>query len=101
MGTSKEPKKIFYVHDDRDLRIALETIGEVKPTKDRPWVITAGQDDEARSLKQNRLAFLWYGILGGLNKEGRLEQRKHWKLTAGIPILLEDEDFNKFYRKRS
>jgi hypothetical protein len=94
---NKQPKKIFYIHDERDLSIVTEIIRVVKPNKAKPWVVTLGQDDESRSLKQNRLAFLWYGILGGMNKEGRLAQRKEWKLRAGVPILLEDQDFNKFY----
>jgi hypothetical protein len=97
MATSKEPTKIFYVHDDRDLEIALQAVGTIKPTSDKPWVITLGQDDESRSLKQNRLSFLLYGILGGNNQEGRLASRKSCKLLYGVPILMEDKDFNAFY----
>jgi hypothetical protein len=97
MATNKEPTKIFYVHDDRDLKIAVEAISTNKPTSDTPWVITLGQDDESRSLKQNRLSFLWYGIRGGATNEGRAKDRAFCKLTYGVPILREGKDFNAFY----
>lgn len=97
MGTSKVPTKIMYVQNTRDLMDAINVIGCINLMEDKPWVITLGQDDESRSLKQNRLAFLWYGIRGGATNEGRLAQRKFCKFYYGVPILREDKDFNNFY----
>lgn len=97
MGIDKEPPRIFHLHNDQDVKVVAEIVGNINASSDRPWVVKIGQDDESRSQKQNRLSFLWYGIIGGSTNEGRMQQRHYCKLLHGCPILMEDKDFNQFY----
>jgi len=97
MATAKEPSKVFHMENERDLKIVVEIIGGLKPTEKKPWVVTLAQDDESRSLKQNRLSFMWYNFLGKETGTGMHDSRAGCKLDYGVPILRVDKDFNKFY----
>lgn len=96
MATDK-PEKFFYVHNAAELHRAVTAISKVKPTNDKPYCIKVSLDDESRSNKQNRLSFLWYRTLGKATGHGEEYERRRCKLSFGIPIMLEDIDFNAFY----
>ena len=97
METAKEPSKVFHLQHPRDVRIVTEIIGGLRPTEKKPWVVTISHDDESRSLKQNRLSFMWYKYLGKETGNGLEYERAYCKLTHGVPLLREDKDFNEFY----
>jgi hypothetical protein len=97
METAKAPPQIFYVNTERELSLASAIIANLKPSSKKPWVITISQDDEHRSLKQNRLSFAWYKFRGKANGNGVFHERAFCKLTYGVPILREDKNFEAFF----
>jgi len=57
-------------------------------------------DTETRSIKQNKLQFLWLNLRSEFCGNSPAEERRYCKMAFGIPILLvEDEDFSNFYMK--
>ena len=93
----KVPAKIFHVETERDAQIVSGVILGLQ--FNQKWVVTIGQDDESRSLKQNRLSHLWYAHLGRKTGNGRDHERAMAKLLIGVPILCVGKDFNEFYAK--
>lgn len=96
MKTSES--KVFHIHSERDVGLVTESLIMMRPTEDEPLLVQIGPDTESRSLKQNRLSFLWYKYLGKETGEGMQAQRAICKLRYGIPILREDMDFESFYQ---
>jgi hypothetical protein len=96
-ATVKTPPQVFHVNTERELSLASAIIANLKPSTAKPWVITISQDDEHRSLKQNRLSFAWYKFRGKENGNGVYHERAFCKLTYGVPILREEKSFEKFY----
>lgn len=96
MATS-EYEKFFYVRNPAELSRVVTAISKLAPTKEKPYTIKVSIDDETRNNKQNRLSFFWYRFLGKETGHGEEYERRMCKLTYGIPILLEDADFNAFY----
>jgi len=92
-----EPHKIFYLKKYSDKQELIEYIKRLSPLEKRPWTVTVSEDDESRSLKQNRLSFLWYRVRGEATGHGRHYERSLCKLIYGMPILREDKHFNEFY----
>lgn len=95
MATAKE--KFFYVRNPAELNRVVSAISKLKPTNEKPYSIKVSIDDESRSLKQNRLSFLWYRFLGKETGHGEEFERHLCKLQYGVPILLDDPSFNAFY----
>ena len=95
---NKEPEKPFYLQSPSDLQDLIEYLKQLSPSpsKKHPWTVKVSQDDEDRSLKQNRLAFLWYRIRGSELGHSRHYERALCKFLFAIPILREHKDFNKF-----
>jgi len=91
----KVPAKIFHVETEREAQIVSGVI--LSLPLHQKWVVTIGQDDESRSLKQNRLSHMWYAYLGKETGQGRYVQRATCKWHYGVPILREDKDFEAFY----
>ena len=97
MGIDKTPSQIFHIESDRDVQIVSGVILSLNPKATHPWLVTIGQDDESRSLKQNRLSHMWYAHMGRESGHGREFERAQAKLLLGVPILREGKEFNKFY----
>jgi len=96
MATAKST--IFHIHSDRDIGLVTESLKMMKPTEDKPLLVKIGTDHESRSLKQNRLSFLWYSYRGKENGNGKIHERNHCKLHYGKDILLRDDpDFATFF----
>lgn len=54
--------------------------------------------EQSRSLDQNRLAFLWYGEAADQLKDESLDdKRAYCKLTIGVPLRRENEEYRKAY----
>ena len=97
MGIDKE-KTVFSIHDASDVAQVMVHLSTLEPTKEHPYTVTIAFEDEARSVKQNRLAFLWYRIIGSMTGHGKEHERQYCKLHHGCPILIEeDSDFAQFY----
>lgn len=95
--SEQEPHKIFYLKSHPDLQGLIEYLKRLSPSEQQPWTVTVSEDDESRSLKQNRLAFLWFRIRGEATGHGRHYERCLLKYLYGIPILRERKEFNEFY----
>ncbi len=67
-------------------------LSEAKPSKDDPITMTLATEDESRSLKQNRLSFMWYKIRGVLTGHGEIHERQLCKLRYGCPVMRRVDD---------
>lgn len=94
---NKDQDFTVVVRDAGSLATAMERLSMLVPTESSPYTVTVKQEDEARSLKQNRLSFLWYRLRGTMTGHGTDYEREICKLLYGVPILREDKDFNEFY----
>jgi hypothetical protein len=90
-------KESFHLHDQDSLAKVMGYLSGLRPTRDKPYTVTISQENEARSVKQNRLAFLWYRIRGSMTGHGAEYERATCKLLYGVPILREDKAFDDFY----
>ena len=99
MATDKE-KTTFVLNSASDQAQAMLFLSNLEADRDHPYTVTFSQEDEARSVKQNRLAFLWYRIRGSMTGHGPEHERQYCKLHHGCPILIvEDDDFARFYEQ--
>jgi hypothetical protein len=89
--------KTFYLRTVADAKKIAAAVSKLEPTKEKPYTVKISVDDESRSNKQNRLSFLFYKARGEATGHGEKFERHLCKLTYGIPILLEDAEFNAFY----
>lgn len=97
MAIDKE-KIVFTIDSASNQTQAMMYLSNLVPSKEDPYTITFSQEDESRSIKQNRLAFLWYRIIGSMTGHGKEHERQYCKLHFGCPILIEqDSDFADFY----
>jgi len=97
MSKSKEPDEIFYLKSHPDKQTLIERLKRIAPSEQHPWTVRISEDDESRSLKQNRLSFMWYRLRGEATGHGKDYERGLCKLIYGIPILRERKEFNEFY----
>ena len=95
MATAKTT--VFHIHSERDIGLVTESLKMMKPTESKPLLVEIGADHESRSLKQNRLAFLWYAYLGKETGNGRHLERAMCKWHYGTAIMREDKDFEAFF----
>lgn len=96
MATS-DHSKTFYLRTVVDAKKTAAAVSKLEPTKEKPYTVKISIDDESRNNKQNRLSFLLYRVLGDSTGHGEGYERRNCKLTYGVPILWEDEEFHKFY----
>ena len=89
--------KTFYLRNVAEVARAASAISKLIPTKEKPYTVKVSIDDESRNNKQNRLSFLWYRFRGEATGHGDKFERHLCKLTYGVPIMLEDAEFNAFY----
>lgn len=83
-----------------DVAQVMTWMSSLHPTADAPITMTIAEHDEDRSLKQNRLSFMWYMIRGGATGHGKEYERSLCKLLYGVPILRRDDaDFNSFWMR--
>lgn len=86
------------IRNEDDWSSAIDYVSKICPSRENPYTITVTQGDVARSLKQNRLSFLWYKMRGNATGHGMIHERCHCKLHYGCPILvIEDDKFARFY----
>lgn len=91
---------VFSIRDASTQAQAMMYLSNLEPSKDHPITVTFSEKDQARSIKQNRLAFLWYRIIGSMTGHGKEYERQYCKLHHGCPILIEqDSNFAEFYHK--
>jgi len=95
--SKSEPDKVCYLKTYPDLQELIEYLKRLSPSEQRPWTVTISEDDESRSLKQNRLSFMWYRMRGDATGHDRHYERCLCKYLYGIPILRERKEFNEFY----
>lgn len=94
----KQPAFKHYLRNDMDRAIVMQNISKLNLETEKPLCVRIETDSETRSQKQNRLAFMWYRILGGFTGHGEKYEREYCKLVYGCPILsVDDADFNAFY----
>jgi len=89
--------KTFHLKNVAHANKVAAAISKLVPTKEKPYTVKVSIDDESRSNKQNRLSFMWYRVLGDATGHGEDYERRNCKLVYGVPILLDDADFNEFY----
>jgi len=94
---TSDHSKTFHLKTVADAKKIAAAVSKLEPTKEKPYTIKVSIDDEARSNKQNRLSFLWYRFRGEATGHGDKFERHLCKLTYGVPIMLEDAEFNAFY----
>lgn len=88
------------LHSAADLAQAMLGLADLKPSEDNPITLMVSMDDQSRSQKQNRLAFMWYKLRAMMTGHGIHYERHYCKLTYGVPILfLADKDFSLFCQK--
>lgn len=96
MAKEKEITSI-QIRGTADLSRAMVALSNIEPSPEAPWTMTLTEGEESRSLKQNRLSFLWYRIRGGMTGHGAAYERNICKLMYGCPILREDNEFERFW----
>lgn len=94
---TSDHSKTFHLKNVAHAAQVARAISKLEPTKEKPYTVKVSIDDESRSHKQNRLSFLWYKARGDSTGHGEKFERHVCKLTYGVPILLDDADFNAFY----
>jgi len=94
---TSDHSKTFYLRTVADAKRIAVAVSKLEPTKEKPYTVKISIDDESRSNKQNRLSFLWFRVLGDATGHGEKFERHVCKLTYGVPILLEDAEFNAFF----
>ena len=63
----------------------------------KPYTVTIEEGNEPRRSKQNRLSLLWYREIGKQSGYGAEYERRHYKLSFGVPMLrADDAEFNQF-----
>lgn len=88
------------IRDQEGLSKVMVFLSDLEPSERDPFTIRIAQEDESRSLKQNRLAFMWYQLRGSITGHGKIHERCLCKRHYGCPILQRDDaDFAKFFHK--
>lgn len=86
------------IRTQQNLSQAMVELSKVKPSPESPVTFSLSEAGEARSLKQNRLFFLWIKIRGTVTGHGDIHERQTCKLLYGVPILRrDDEDFERIW----
>jgi len=96
----KKKEKLFHIVDKNSLGIVIRAISKIVPSKEKPYRIRVTLDSEDRTLKQNKLAFLWHKVRSTFNGHTINYDRRFCKLTYGVPLLLADSshsEFQEFY----
>ena len=79
--------RTFTIHHKRDLASCLYYLAE-QSEQDWPLVVTCQPEENKRSVKQNRLSFLWYKAAADQLKDQAADEcRAYCKLHFGIGIL--------------
>jgi len=100
MSKNKPEPFTAVVHDQASLAAVMGYLSGIKPSASRPYTVKVAQGDEDRSLKQNRLSFMWYQLRGSITGHGKIHERCLCKLHYGVPILMrDDDDFLRFFQK--
>lgn len=85
------------VHNDIERQRVIEDIRRA-PLGERPFVVTIERLENRRSLSQNALSFVWYGIIAKGLGISVVHARCQCKLMHGVPILrAEDANFRDAY----
>jgi hypothetical protein len=96
-----DDKIVIKLRVKSDISHLMRECLELELDPEKPWVVTISQEEAARSLKQNRLSFLWYRARGKATGHGGRHERKLCKLLYGVPILCQGEEFQEFWSSLS
>ena len=87
------------IRNQSDLANIMGHLSGIKPSFEDPYTVAVTKEDESRSLRQNKIFFLWMLIRSGMTGHGAAYERQTCKLLYGCEILREDKDFNKFFEE--